>query len=261
MAISEIEWTEETINPTMGCSLVSPGCEHCYAMRQAYRLEQMGVKGYEGTTKKLASGKIVWTGKINFDISKLERAVRTKTPTTFFVDSMSDLFHEKVTFSFIAVAYEIMMNAKQHSFQILTKRIDRALEFYNIAKSYDDISNIWLGTSVEDQERANERIHLLLQTPAKIKWLSIEPLLGKIILHPQYLDKNWGGLLNTIDWVVVGGESGPKARPMNPDWVRKIRDDCVNAKVPFFFKQWGGVHKKENGRILDGREWNEYPKV
>ena len=137
MAISEIEWTEETINPTMGCSLVSPGCEHCYAMRQAYRLEQMGVKGYEGTTKKLASGKIVWTGKINFDISKLERAVRTKTPTTFFVDSMSDLFHEKVTFSFIAVAYEIMMNAKQHSFQILTKRIDRALEFYNIAKSYD----------------------------------------------------------------------------------------------------------------------------
>jgi protein gp37 len=197
---TKIQWTEETINPTMGCNIVSSECDNCYAMYMAHRLESMGVKGYEGTTRKLESGRIVWTGKINFDIEKLKQAVKRKKPTMFFVDSMSDLFHKDVPFEFIENVFDIMADNKQHIFQVLTKRIDRALEFFkwhgnNIKEAgldsipsqspnlldYIEIpKNIWLGVSAGTQKTADERIPILLQIPAAVRWVSAEPLLEEI---------------------------------------------------------------------------------
>lgn len=278
MSKSKIEWTEETINPTMGCEIISKGCENCYAMKMAYRLERMGVKGYEGTTRKLPSGRIIWSGRINFDISKMERAVASaKQPTVFFVDSMSDLFHDKVPKEFINKVFKIIYDHPEHTFQILTKRIRRMADYIKYTDIFPAFEtafpNVWLGTSIENKQEL-WRLDVLKQIPGAVIFLSLEPLiedLGKIDL-------------TGINLVIVGGESGSKARPMHPDWVRSIRDQCKAAKIPFNFKQWGlwwpgergrlykekmidftdgqvmvKVGKKKSGRLLDGVLHNEFP--
>jgi protein gp37 len=230
---SEIEWTESTWNPVTGCTKVSPGCKHCYAERMARRLQAMGQPNY-------AQG---------FDVTlqphMLQLPLRWKKPQTIFVNSMSDLFHERVPQRYIDRVFEVMREAHWHRFQVLTKRADR-LGSLNGALAW--APNIWMGVSVES-DAYRERIDHLRATRARIKFLSLEPLLGPL---PD-LD------LAGIDWVIVGGESGPGARPMNPEWVTDLRDQCWSAGVPFFFKQWGGKNKKKAGRQLDGRTWNEMP--
>lgn len=270
MAKSKIEWTEKTWNPIVGCSKVSPGCEHCYALRMAHRLSSNPNRHirakYRGTTKVMQNGKINWTGQINTSDALYMKFPGPDKPTRYFVNSMSDLFHPNVPFTLIDSIYEVMGFHTWHTFQILTKHPERALEYYkwtNIFNAWGNWNHIWLGTSVEDQKRADERIPTLLQIPATVRWISAEPLLEQV-----HLNLDIGDLMsvvddltrNRIDWVVVGGESGPKARPMHPDWVRSIRDQCKAGGVPFFFKQWGGVHKKKTGRLLDGKLYNEYPK-
>jgi protein gp37 len=232
---SPIEWTESTWNPATGCTKISPGCKHCYAERMAKRLKAMGQPNYTG----------------GFRIATHEHAVelplRWKRPQTIFVNSMSDLFHKSVPTSFILKVFDVMNRADWHHFQVLTKRSERLLHLSN---RLPWMSNIWMGVSIENQNYTF-RIDHLRQTGAKIKFLSIEPLLGPI----QGLN------LKGIDWVIVGGESGPGARPMDPAWVVDIRDQCQKAGVPFFFKQWGGFNKKKNGRELEGRLWSEKPQV
>jgi len=241
---SSIEWTEATWNPVAGCSVLSPGCTNCYAMRMARRLEAMGQQKYTGTTR-LTGGRAKWNGKIVLDPASLELPLKWKMPKTIFVNSMSDLFHDDVPLAFIVDVFRIMQIAKQHTFQLLTKRGIRLAE---IASQLPWPNNVWMGVSVESQAYVG-RIDYLRLTPAAIKFLSLEPLLGPI----DKLD------LEGIDWAIAGGESGPNARPMNPDWVRSIRDQCTNAGVAFHFKQWGGVQKKQAGRTLDGRTWDELP--
>lgn len=212
---SSIEWTEHTWNPVAGCSKVSPGCKHCYAEKMAHRLKAMGVKGYEN----------------GFDITlvpdRLNQPLKRKISTTWFVNSMSDLFHESVPFDYIDRVFNVMEQADQHVFQVLTKRAARMAEYFKNKPSLPE--HIWLGVSVEDQAYGVPRIDFLRQTPAKIKFLSIEPLL-------EYLGKID---LSEINWVIVGGESGNKARRMMPFWVEDIHRQCQQNQVPFFFKQWG----------------------
>lgn len=233
MRQSKIEWTEATWNPVTGCSRVSAGCLNCYAERMAKRLQAMGqanyVNGFSVTCHPAA----------------LKLPFRWKKPQMVFVNSMSDLFHEDVPPSFIGQIFQVMNTARWHCYQILTKREERLLELANDLKWP---SNIWMGVTVENADCVR-RIEALRQVPAAVRFLSIEPLLGA--LPPLDL----GG----IHWVIVGGESGPGARPMQPEWVADIRDQCQMANVPFFFKQWGGVRKKEAGRRLDGRVWSEMP--
>jgi protein gp37 len=236
MAInSSIEWTESTWNPLTGCTKISPGCKHCYAERMALRLQAMGqhnyVNGFELTLHDDA----------------LELPLRWKKPQTIFVNSMSDMFHAEVPAEFIIRAFEVMRLASWHRFQVLTKRSERLL---SLNKQLPWAENIWMGVSVENGVYT-DRIDDLRRTGAAIKFLSLEPLLGP-------LD---GLSLDGIDWVIVGGESGPGARPMKPEWVTSIRDQCVEANVPFFFKQWGGVWKKKFGRELEGRLWDQMPAV
>lgn len=234
MAInSTIEWTESTWNPITGCTKISPGCEHCYAERMAKRLQAMGQPNYTNGFKLALHEKV------------LELPLMWKKPQTIFVNSMSDLFHENVPAKFIQRAFHIMEQAHWHRFQILTKRSERLLEL-NPKLPWN--FNIWMGVSVENQEHTF-RIDHLRKTGARIKFISFEPLLGPI------LNLNLRG----IDWVIVGGESGPKARPMDASWVVNIRNQCQGAKVPFFFKQWGGPNRKKNGRKLEGRTWDEIP--
>ena len=230
---SPIEWTQATWNPVTGCTKVSPGCKHCYAERLAKRLQAMGVKKY-------ANG-----FKVTLHEDALEIPLRWKQPRIIFVNSMSDLFHEEVPLEFIRKVFAVMRQAHQHIFQVLTKRAERMAE---LAPLLEWPSNVWMGVSVENQ-RYTYRIDLLRQVPASVRFLSLEPLLGPIP------DLNLDG----IHWVIVGGESGPGARPMKKEWVLEIRDQCIRAGVPFFFKQWGGVHKSRNGRILEGRTWDEMP--
>jgi protein gp37 len=230
---SAIEWTESTWNPVTGCTKVSPGCKNCYAERMAFRLQAMGQPNY-------AKG---------FDIvthdHALELPLRWKKPMTIFVNSMSDLFHEEVPVEFIQKVFDIMGRAHRHRFQVLTKRSDRLLE---LSGSLTWAANIWMGVSVENSDYTF-RIDNLRKTGAGIKFLSCEPLLGPL-----------SGLnLQGIDWVIVGGESGPGARQMDASWVVDIRNQCQKAKVPFFFKQWGGLNKKKAGRELEGQTWNEMP--
>jgi len=210
----------------------------------ARRLEAMGQQKYTGTTR-LTGGRAKWNGKIVLDPASLELPLKWKMPKTIFVNSMSDLFHDDVPLAFIVDVFRIMQIAKQHTFQLLTKRGIRLAE---IASQLPWPNNVWMGVSVESQAYVG-RIDYLRLTPAAIKFLSLEPLLGPI----DKLD------LEGIDWAIAGGESGPNARPMNPDWVRSIRDQCTNAGVAFHFKQWGGVQKKQAGRTLDGRTWDELP--
>lgn len=241
---TKIEWTNETWNPVTGCTKVSPGCKNCYAERQANRLQRIGQPNY-------ANG-----FQVTLQPHMLDKPNRWRKPRTVFVCSMADLFHEDVPIAFLRQVFDVMGQNPRHTFQVLTKRAERMFEFVEI---YEEYPNVWLGVSVEDQRRAVERLPLLRQTPATIRFLSVEPLLGPIDFSALPDSYVWAGLSH-IDWVICGGESGPGARPMHPEWARSIRDQCLEQKVPFFFKQWGGVHKSEN-RELDGREWNEMPIV
>ncbi len=323
--MTKIEWTEKTWNPVVGCSLASPGCANCYAMRMAARLDAMGVEHYWGLTKPSKSGP-VWTGRIDFAPERvLLEPRRRKKATTYFVNSMGDLFHEAVSDSWIDDVFATMVLCPHHTFQILTKRPKRMFEYVsrlpNRRREFDchaqldvcawPLPNVWLGVSCEDQKRADERIPHLLRTPAAIRFVSCEPLLGPVDLRgiwdwcPEHdfasgfcVQRNHPGV-RRLNWVIAGGESGPNARPMHPDWARSLRDQCIAASVPFFFKQWGEwvtedqspedavnpswcrcpwaeedrhgnwtkgdqtavwkLGKKPAGRLLDGREWNDTP--
>lgn len=306
---SHIEWTDATWNPITGCSVVSPGCTNCYAMKMAFRIEAMAAgrdttSAYDGLTRKTKAG-AVWTGQVRMVESALLQPLRWKKPQRIFVNSMSDLFHEDVPDSVIDRVFSVMALAPQHTFQVLTKRSARMRAYISdpavvrrvyllacdlaielnpgivlIAPGTDEqlapsgprvflgtwpVPNVWLGVSAEDQARADERIPDLLATPAAVRFLSAEPLLGPIDLPAAGM--KWNGRLDRetgerrfLDWVIVGGESGPGARPMHPDWARQIRDDCADAGVPFFFKQWGEWAPGENatstaGRACDAATW------
>lgn len=309
---SKIEWTEQTWEITAGCTECSPGCRECYARRWIWRFAHNPIFGdkYKGLVKK-TNGKLQWTGRMVLFNGHLEQPLKQKNPTTYFIDSRSDLFHPKVPFDFIDDIYEVIENCPQHIFIVLTKRVKRALEFYTIANKFHRIpKNIHFCATICNQDEANRIIPILLQIPQVVRGLSIEPMLGPIELNDTPAGMITGPCdecgetksnpncescmgIPSIDWVVVGGESGPKARPMRPDWVRSIRDQCAN--IPFFFKQWGKwascspqdpqcqvvrldgtvgdnniiepysapmkpIGKKKAGRMLDGKIWSEYPK-
>lgn len=230
---SSIEWTEATWNPVTGCTKISPGCAHCYAERMAKRLKAMGQPNYRNGFK------------LTLQEHALHLPLSWKKPRMIFVNSMSDLFHDDVPAEFIQRVFRVMNHAHWHQFQVLTKRGDRLFELQHLLKW---TQNIWMGVSVESQEYL-PRVDDLRCTEAAIKFLSLEPLLGPL----PTID------LRQIDWVIVGGESGPGARPIDPQWVRQIRNQCKAAGTPFFFKQWGGVQKKKAGRELDGHTYNELP--
>ncbi len=231
---SEIEWTDSTWNPVTGCTKISPGCKYCYADRMAKRLQLMGQPNYRNGFQ------------LTVQPQMLELPLRWRKPQTIFVNSMSDLFHEDVPIEYIQLVFDVMRRAHWHRFQVLTKRSKRLAELDSMLEW---TPNIWMGVSVEnDQYRM--RIDDLRATRALLKFLSIEPLLGAL----TSLD------LHDIDWVIVGGESGPKARPLDPAWIIDLRDQCSQAGVPFFFKQWGGRNKKQAGRKLEGRTWEEMPR-
>ena len=282
---SAIEWTDATWNPVRGCTKISPGCKNCYAETFAERWR--GIKGHayeQGFDLRLAP-------------DMLDKPLHWKKPRMIFVNSMSDLFHEDVPFEYIDQVFTTMCLAKWHTFQVLTKRAERMAEYFStyrksgimpcLSSRFKDmpdggtlcapLNNVWLGVSVEDQKRADERIPHLLRTPAVVRFLSCQPLLGETDIAPWlYNDCDRAAMDNQflsplpgteaaarfhskIDWVIAGGESGHDARPMHPNWARLLRDQCREASVPFFFKQWGGANKKAAGRLLDGREWNEMP--
>jgi protein gp37 len=315
-----IEWTDATWNPIRGCSRVSEGCRNCYAESVAYRFGGPGMP-YEGLTQvvgeaKLGSDRIRnarWNGNIKFVEEHLADPLKWKAPRRIFVNSMSDLFHKNVADEMRDKIFAVMALCPRHTFQILTKRPERMLEYLKTPHRMDSVDdelppgtpkmtvwplpNVHLGVSVENQATADERIPLLLQTPAAVRFISAEPLLGEVILRWPFL-----ATLPKLDWVICGGESGPGARPMHPDWARGLRDQCVAANVPFFFKQWGewislcdyepvklGVNtdryehefawrsglknsdelpiscyrvgKKAAGSLLDGVEWKQFPGV
>lgn len=331
---SKIEWTDATWNPLRGCSRVSDGCRHCYAEGVAARFSGPGMP-YEGLVHPTTKG---WNGNVRLVPEALEQPLRWKRPRRIFVNSMSDLFHGAVPDSYIAAVFGIMAACPQHTFQVLTKRPERAALWFNTmmkrepratmhecikgAMGYHNprrpainagpwpLPNVWLGVSVENQQAAHDRIAYLARCPAAIRWVSAEPLLGPVNLRlvkafdaPVYFDaleKQWQSGERAVHWVVAGGESGAHARPMHPDWSRSLRDQCHAACVPFFFKQWGEwapretwanvgrmlaikpdgspvpddvvpqdvggqrfelVGKKHTGRLLDGREHNDYPAV
>jgi protein gp37 len=230
---SKIEWTEYSWNPVTGCSKISAGCAHCYAERIACRLQAMGMKRYE-------SGFNVRTHPDLLNIP-----LKWRNPRVIFVNSMSDLFHEDIPTSFIQQVFNIMNRCPQHTFQVLTKRSHRLVE---LSEELRWTHNIWMGVTVENND-VSHRIDHLRECSARVKFLSCEPLIGPI----EELT------LQGIDWVIVGGESGPNARLMKKEWAVSIRDQCVGANIPYFFKQWGGWNKKAAGRILDGRIWDEMP--
>jgi len=232
---SAIEWTESTWNPVTGCTKVSLGCTYCYAERLAKRLRAMGNPNY-------ANG-----FRVTLHEHMLGVPLKWRTPRMVFVNSMSDLFHEQVPLSFLERVFDVMHRASHHVFQILTKRCERLAE---LAPNLDWPENVWIGVTVEHADYIG-RIERLRGTPARTKFLSLEPLLGPV---PE-LD------LAGIDWVIVGGESGPSARPMRPEWATGVRDRCLASGVPFFFKQWGGRNKKKAGRVLEGRTWDEMPEA
>jgi protein gp37 len=244
--LSAIEWTQATWNPVAGCAIVSPGCTHCYAMRMAARLEAMGQEKYRGTTRK-SGRRHVWTGRVNLHRASLDAPLGWKTPRRIFVNSMSDLFHQDVPAAFIRDVWKVMAQARWHTYQILTKRPERMARVLS-AGNFPRLPNVWLGTSIEDARRL-PRLDDLRAAPAAIRFVSFEPLLGPI----PAVD------LGGIHWAIVGGESGPRARPVDKSWVEGIRRNCAHQGVAFFFKQWGGRNKKATGRVLDGRTWDEYP--
>jgi protein gp37 len=318
-----IEWTDETWNPVRGCSIVSKGCTNCYAMKQAHRFSGPD-RAYEGLTK-LTNGGPVWTGEVRLVPELLDAPLHWRKPRRVFVNSMSDLFHEDVPDEFVDAVMRMTMRALRHQFQILTKRPARMVQYMLSAEERMrrflapadtpvwvpwPPPNVWLGVSCEDQATADERIPLLLQTPTAVRFVSAEPLLGPINFGYTFSAayRQAGGRA-AFDWLICGGESGPGARPMHPNWARSLRDQCVAAGVPYFFKQWGEwapgecadfapkrteqtatwfagswhfgrmtpreseethrddepdlfrIGKKAAGRLLDGHEWNEFPRV
>lgn len=232
---SSIEWTESTWNPVTGCDKISPGCKHCYAERMAERLQAMRQPNYKRGFE------------LTLQPQMLDLPLAWKKPQTIFVNSMSDLFHDDVPVAYVKRVFDVMRRANWHRFQILTKRAERLAR---LDAELEWPANVWMGVSVETAKYAS-RIDELRSTRAKIRFLSLEPLLGAL----PNLD------LRGIHWVIVGGESGPRARPIDADWVVDIRDQCRRARVPFFFKQWGGTNKKRTGRLLEGRTWDEMPKA
>lgn len=280
MAVTKIEWCDRVWNPVIGCSKISAGCANCYAQPMAGRLKAMGNIAYRDVVD--GSGpRATWNGQIAMNESTIDAPLRWRKPRRIFVNSMGDLFHENCPMELIERVYSVIARCPQHTFMVLTKRPHRINEFYrqrfrDIHKPWP-LPNLWLGTSVEDQASADERIPHLFTTPAELRFLSIEPLLGPVVIKD----------VHGADWVIVGGESGPHARPMNPDWVRSIRDQCRKADVPFFFKQWGewiptlgqanGLRIREHrdvdfedmarvgklaaGHLLDGVEYREIPEV
>jgi len=264
---SKIDWTDATWNPMTGCTKVSPGCDHCYAETLANRFAGSAVAGFpDGFAVTLRQNKV-------------GLPLRWRRPRRIFVTSMGDLFHDQVSDEFIVECFAVMATAHWHTFQLLTKRHARmrsllgddefrqmvCSEVATLAHEGVDIvtgpnpwehwplPNVWVGVSVETQQWADIRIPVLLDTPAAVRWLSCEPLLGKVDLD------RWICRRDRPDWVVAGGESGASARPVHHEWVQSLRDQCVDANVPFFFKQWGGRAPKARGRELDGRTWNQYP--
>lgn len=234
---SAIEWTNLTWNPVTGCTKISAGCDHCYAERFSERFR--GVPGHPFEK--------------GFDLvlrpDRVDQPLKTKKPKMIFVNSMSDLFHKEIPKAFVDQVFDTMDHAHWHTFQVLTKRSSRMRDY--VERRYGEMEappHIWLGTSVEDGSKAS-RIRHIQDMPASIKFLSVEPLIGPL----GEVD------LSGIDWVIAGGESGPGCRPMKREWVVEVRDQCVAAKVPFFFKQWGGIRPKSGGRELDGMTWDEFP--
>jgi protein gp37 len=241
--ISKIEWTEQTWNPAVGCTKISAGCKHCYAETMANRLQAMGTNGYENAFK------------LTLLPHRLEDPIRRKKPTIYFVNSMSDLFHEGIPDEYIEKVFDVVARTPHHTYQILTKRAARMARFF---RSRTVPRNAWLGVSVENRKHGVPRIDYLRKVPARIRFLSVEPLLEDI------------GELNLADiqWVIVGGESGPKARPMKLEWALSVQQQCDAQNVAFFFKQWGGWGadgkrraKSKNGRLLNGKTWDEMPAV
>jgi protein gp37 len=230
---SKIEWTQTTWNPVTGCTKLSPGCQNCYAAALAKRLKAMGQPNYRNGFQ------------VTCHPAMLSAPLKWRRPRLIFTNSMSDLFHDDVPESFIQQVFGVMAQAKQHTFQVLTKRAERLAA---LAPRLPWPSNVWMGVTVENADYLH-RIDLLRTVPAAVRFLSVEPLLGAI----PNLD------LNGIGWIIVGGESGPKARPMDVEWVRELRDKCLAEGVPFFFKQHCGLSKKKVGRLLDGRTWSEMP--
>lgn len=235
MSTSKIEWTDSTWNPLTGCTKISPGCKHCYAERMAVRLKAMGNPNYSNGFQ------------LTLHEQTLSLPLSWKKPQNIFVNSMSDLFHDDVPFEFIEKVFSVMKEAHWHKFQVLTKRSDRLSV---LSDRIDWPDNVWMGVSVENSSYTF-RIDHLRQTSAKIKFLSLEPLIGPI---PSLN-------LHGIDWVIVGGESGPHSRKIEEQWVIDIKDQCLHANVAFFFKQWGGTNKKRNGRLLAGRTWDQLPQI
>jgi protein gp37 len=238
---SSIEWTEHTWNPTTGCTKVSPGCKNCYAEVMARRLHAMGAPGYENEFK------------LTLHPARLEQPLKRKKATVYFVNSMSDLFHDDVPDEFLDKVFDVIMKTPQHTYQVLTKRAERLPQYF---KDRECPRNVWLGVSVEDKQYGVPRIEYLRQVKAQVRFLSIEPLLEDV-----------GSLnLREIHWIIVGGESGPRARPMKTEWVENIQRQAEEAGTAFFFKQWGkwgpdgvGRDKKTNGRVLNGRTWDSMP--
>jgi protein gp37 len=246
MAETSIEWTDATWNPVAGCTVLTAGCTNCYAMRMAARLEAMGTKKYRGLTRK-SGGRAVWTGKIRADHASLDTLKAWSKPRKVFVNSMSDLFHDDVPIEFIARVWDVMKDTPRHTYQILTKRPERMAQVL-AQPSFEILANVWLGTSVEDGRVLN-RLDAIRQVPAAIRFVSLEPLIGSVA----------EGDLTGIHWAIVGGESGPRAREMKPEWVDEIEAMCRASGTAFFFKQWGGKNKKAAGRVLNGKTYDEMP--
>lgn len=255
MAETQIEWTDSTWNPVAGCSIVSAGCSNCYAMGMAKRLEAMGVEKYGGLTRQ-SDKRAVWIGVVNEDHEALNLPYTWKKPRKIFVNSMSDLFHEKVSDEFILAVWNVMRETPRHNYQILTKRPERMATFVS-SKISDVLPNVWLGTSIENGDAADRANHLRT-VPAAIRFISFEPLIGPV----DNID------LTDIHWAIVGGESGPTARPLREEWIDEIHVQCVKYGTAFFFKQWGTWgkdnkrrSKKANGREYRGRTWDEMPEM
>ncbi len=253
MSESQIEWTDATWNPVAGCSITSSGCSNCYAMNMARRLEAMGVDKYRGLTRKSGS-RTIWNGRVREDERSLDIPVKWKKPKKIFVNSMSDLFHPDVSVEFIRKVWDVMRDTPRHNYQILTKRPERMAQIV-ASMTGDVLNNVWLGTSIEDEDAAY-RVESLRETPAKIRFISFEPLIGPV----GPVD------LTGVHWAIVGGESGKSARPIKEDWIDEIHDQCLMQNTTFFFKQWGSWgsdnqrrSKKANGRIYRGRTWDDMP--
>lgn len=248
VAETSIEWTDVTWNPVAGCTIATTGCTNCYAMRMAARLEAMGTEKYAGLTRK-SGGRYVWTGKIATDERALSTPYKWRKSRTVFVNSMSDLFHPDVETAFIRRVWDVIADTPQHTYQILTKRPERMRRVLS-SRGFSILPNVWLGTSVENSD-VTWRIDELRNTPSAVRFISFEPLIGSV----------GDADLSNIHWAIVGGESGPRSRPMEPVWVDEIERMCRSVGAAFFFKQWGGRNKKAAGRTLNGRTYDEMPRA